>query len=333
MGGLFASASWVSLWDYIPHEARPFVVIPWVVGTLAALAVPYVVNRKKIFVKEWAVLNHMDSTQGGGRSPATFLKSTPPEGMGPESAAAWDEEQRKVLKEWAHKFKVLPPEPGISKHWLRALAVTAVAAAGTALWAGEERAPRLMEAFNFTAPPVAPAPLDIKAWIAPPKGFKGLTAQYISEGGEIKPVHKNSRLHVTIVGNKPKITLNGQEVPLTGSMAPGEQGQITYQYTPVELGEGAQEIFIEGGPRWAFTVTPDHAPSIAITGAGLDPATQTLKLECAKHDDFGIKSGRLVLEVPGAAPGENVLPSAKLPSVSLPGPAFCADAPAPVPQQ
>lgn len=332
MTGLFASASWASVWDYVPHEARPFVLAAWAAATIAS---PLLIKGKSVFVRERDALRFIDDTQGKGATPATALKSTPPKDNTPEGTIAWNRQQQKLLEKWAPVIQGHKPAPVFSRHWLRGLAAASVAAMGTAFWAGEERVPRLLEAFNFTAPPTAPVPLDIKAWIAPPKGIKGFAKQTLAEGVNPDTVHKKSRLHIMVVGKQPKITLNGREIPLGETLAPGEQGQITYQYAPVELDEGMQEIAVEGGPRWQVAVNPDNPPSVVIKGAGLDPETgETLKLSCSKHDDYGIKGGRIILEIPGVTPPQpapDVLPSAKLPSIALSGASFCPDAPAPQP--
>lgn len=321
LGGLFISASWFDIWAHIPHQARPYVLAGYAIATLAS---PLLVRGKSVFVREKDALRHLDQQAGQGRAhPASALRSRAPDGAPPDSLRLWDRQQDKLLQEWVPQFRAHKPEPDLSRQWLYALAASALVACGAGLAAGDQRLPRLMAAFDFKAPPAIIPPPDVKAWISPPKGFKGLNAQYLEEGRALESVHKSSILYVSVIGSHPKVTLNGHILePLPA--AAGESKQATTQYKPVELAEGRNEIIVEGGPRWNVIVTPDNAPIAAIRGGVADSESGSLVLKCDKGDDFGITGGRVILSLPGAATDQsNVLPSARLPGLSLPGQTFC----------
>lgn len=334
MTGLFASASWLDVWAQIPHQARPVVLAAWAVATAAS---PLLMKGKKWIVRERDAVKFMDDQAGAGY-PASTLTSKPPANLTPESRALWDAQQAKTLLEYVPGLRAHRPDPQVGRLWLNSICGVALATLVTAGVAGDQRMPRLYEAFNFTAPAVPEAPLDISAYVTPPKGFPGLKPQYITDAPGDLAAHKNSVLHISVIGKQPVITLNGAPVTLEKELSSDESAKVTYQYKPILLGAGRQEVKIAGGPSWVIDVAPDNAPDIRLNGAGTSAENpESLAITaCDMRDDHGIAGGRIVFEMPWvefpagdpAAPAKPELPpSAALPQITLPGGAFCDPAP------
>jgi hypothetical protein len=329
MTGLFASASWVDIWTHIPHQARPYVLASYALLTLAS---PLLTRGKSVIVRKKDALRHLDREAGAENAfPATALRAHAPAGVPPDSLQAWNHQQDKLLQKWVPQLRAHKPAPDIARQWVYALAASTLAVLGTGLAAGDQRIPRLMEALNSTAPPVVLPPPDVKAWVAPPKGFKGLAAQYLEEGKALEPAHKKSILYVTVLGSQPNVTLNGRVIEPLRTSAADKGGQATTQYAPTELGEGVNEVSVAGGPVWKIDVSPDNAPVASIDAAGIAAGEDgTLALKCTKADDFGVTGGKVVLSLPGGAADQTgVLPAARLPGLTLPGQGFCDTPPAP----
>lgn len=339
MSGAFLGASWLDIWTNIPHETRPYVLAGYLLATAAS---PLLIKGKNILVSRKEALRHLDNQVGSGQVgsgkeyPASALGAHAPGDLPPASQVAWDLQQEKLLKKWVPGFRAHRPSPSVPRYWAYALAASAALALGGGLAAGDQRLPRLQEAFNFTAPPVIPPPPDVRAWITPPKGFKGEKAQYLKQGQELAPVHLKSILNITAVGSRPRITLNGQEIEAGKTLVSSEGGVVTHQYLPLELAEGYNELRVEGGPSWVIDVTPDAAPKIRIDGADLGTGEESgLVLKCAASDDYGISGGTIILSLPEngaetASELNQVPPVARLPGLALPGGHFCEDmAPAP----
>ncbi|HRQ61975.1 MAG TPA: DUF4175 family protein, partial [Alphaproteobacteria bacterium] len=207
MTGLFATASWLDVWAQIPHQARLPVLITWGLATLAS---PLLMKGQWI-VREREAVKLLDAQAKRG-SPASTLTSTPPANLSPESRALWDAQQEKTLAEYAPNAQAHRPDPRIGSFWWNALRGMALATALTAVVAGDQRLPRLYEAFNFKAPAVPEAPLNYSIYVIPPK-VPGLKPQYITDETRDLAAHKNSVLHISVIGKQPAITING--VPLT----------------------------------------------------------------------------------------------------------------------
>lgn len=328
MAGLFASASWLEVWDYIPHQARPYVLAGYIALTIAS---PLLARGKSVFVREKDALKLLDEQSGSTSRPATMLKGHAGENITPEALSLWQYQQERLLREWAGKLKGHTPSPEFTKFWTRALLASVLAAFGTGIAAGDQRIPRLLEAFDSTAPAVIIPPPDVKAWIVPPKGVAGLKSAYLGDKGDLTGIHEKSILHITIVGIRPKVTLNGHEIVVGKTIASKEADRITYQYTPTALAEGRNEIVIAGGPAWVVNVTPDHDPVVVIGAAGIDAAKPgVVVLECKASDDHGIAGGQIVLGAPqtvGQVKEQDIPASARLPRIALAGQNFCEPLP------
>lgn len=321
MAGIFASASWVSVWDHVPPQAKPFVLVGYLALTLAS---PLLIKGKSVIVREKDALKHLDEQSGDPGRPATMLRSKAVEGSTPEALGLFKHQQNKLLSRWGRVLQAHKPSPEISKRWSGALAASMLAAFGTGIAAGDQRIPRLLNAFDFTAPIVVPPPPDVKAWITPPKGMKGLKASYLSDKTDVPDIHEKSVLHITVIGTQPVITLNGQPLSVEKTLASKEAGKTTYQYTATELGEGRNTIKVEGGPVWLVEIAPDTDPTITITGAGIESEKPgTIQLKCVAGDDHGLAGGTLVLNPAQGSGGHDIPASAKLPRITLPGSNFC----------
>ncbi|MCD8496617.1 MAG: DUF4175 domain-containing protein [Alphaproteobacteria bacterium] len=323
--GTVLSGTWLfNMWSHLPPGLpRGLAVLGW----LAATAAPFIFTKgKSLFVRKREAIRLMDDMSGNPHRPASALASVPPRDMTPEARALWDKNQKTLLTEALPKLTAHKPDWKVGRSWTYALALSALTAFGSGLWAGNERIPRLMEAFNFTAPPVIPAPLVVKAWVTPPKGF-GLKAEYLQENNTNVSAHEQSTLHISVIGQKPKVTLNGQEIALGDPLVSPETGEITYQYKPTQLGEGQHIIAIAGGPRWEIGVDADNTPLTAIREMGTNKDGNLEIRKCEASDDHKIAGGRIILGVPGRDKKDpkDVLPTARLPAISLPGGDFCGN--------
>lgn len=334
-------ASLLGVWDYIPYDMRPLALA----ATAAAAVVPaFFVKAKSPFtVTRNDALRRLDKKNGDLAMPAQMLNEDF-KSDDPVEQLFWQTYRQKT-REKIEGMKISWPDHRFSPNTTLASMVLATALGVSAIAAGDQAASRLQEAFRFTAPFVPDPPAQILAWITPPDNIAA-ARQHSLPAGEIisernithaaqehialtpatplalSGIHQQSVLHISVIGQKPELRINGQPV-LPESEIIGDDNKTTYTYAYMLRDESYTVVF-KNGPSWHMEITPDHAPSVTITGAGAGQ-DGALSLRCIAVDDFGIRGGTLTLGVPGARADAKPPEQATFDALPLAGNDLCLD--------
>ena len=329
--GSFVSASWLGLWVHVWSHISP-AYQPAVLGVLAvgALASSFLV-KGDFLTKRADAVQRLDDNLGEKSQPARMIDSHVSNSTDSVEGALWNVHRQGLLQKWNKHFSVGYPRVHITKPMKIATALSAILLVGSAAYAGENRTSYLKQAFNFQAPKVIVPPPVIRAWISPPKGIEK-KKQYISnQGGEEQRTqtnwiaHQNSTLHVIISGTKSDIHLNDKKLlPEKTLVDEEDKNKVTYEYKPIVLNAGEHKIRFSHGPVWTFSIPKDLPPKISLKGVGT-PENQpnALSFECLASDDEGVKKGMVDLSPLGDNKKIPLLPSARLPKITVPGSRFC----------
>lgn len=270
------------------------------------------------------------------------------ENASPITKIFWEEHLKKTRQK-IKDLRVSWPEVKLSSNAKLAGMVLATALGASFIAAGEKTPDRLMEPFRFTAPVVPEPPAQVMAWVTPPKGIPSAKPQSLPEGSvhpvspqeqngtadtpfisvppvdaaiDISGVHQQSTLHISVIGAKAEITMNGQGLTPVEEII-GNDTKITYIYAAPLIEENTVVTF-SGGPVWNISVTQDRAPEIIITGAA-QKEDGTLEMRCIAEDDFGIIQGDIMFTVPGAHPDAEPPEQAVIGHIPLNGSSLCME--------
>ncbi len=329
-GGIFLSASWAGLWQPLPPEARMAGALTFAAAFLAS---PFLMKTKSLHVTKKDALKRLDGHIGDPARPAQTLADNVAVASPPVAHALWRAHLEGVWDKWAGQFKAGRPRSDVPRrdpYNIRYAILLCTML--TAAVAGEYRAERLTEAFNWAAPVTVVAPLKVKAWVMPPENIQTpplylteKTQDYTQGGGKLL-AHQTSTLTILTFGEETEIFVNGAKVPVQKTiLSDGDsQEKSTFQYE-IQLTEKDTIVAIKKGPQWHFEVAPDTAPTVRINSIDTpekDPGR--LEVTCIAKDDYGIHEGVLIIERSGAVdPESRPLPSGKLPIFPLSGRDFC----------
>jgi len=279
IGGAFLTASWLGLWHVLPLEAK---IIGVVAFAAAAAISPLIVKSGSLLVSRKDAAKRIDELSGDHTRPARTLNdklgSAGPKD--PQAEAIWTLHLSRIWDKWAGRLQAGSPKPDLNKRDRYKLRyIVPVCVALSAVVAGEQRNDRLAEAFDWTAPVVPVAPLEVRAWVTPPTNIQtapiylrtNASAPAPATDGTDNPanaglaVHKQSVLTVVVNGGTTRVLVNGEEVPVHRIIRTRGQteAEASIQYEAV-LREGDVTVVVENGPTWSFTVAPDNSPAVAI---------------------------------------------------------------------
>ncbi len=319
------TAAFAGVFEYIPHEMRPYALG---LAVLAALAPqPFIKAANPFKISRSDARHKLDEISGDPNKPATMIADNIHENVSSRTKQWWENSQLQLLSEKLPLLKPSRPHSGLSAP-IKAAALSAAMALGVSgLIAGDERMNRLQEAFNFTAPIIPEPPPQIVAWITPPDTIQKAPSFTISDGktapsatATLEDIHPQSVLNMSVYGGNPVITLNGEPLVPAQEMQ-NEAGEPTYRYTITLTGDD-YAIAIENGPVWNLQLREDNPPSFEITGMDKG-AGPNLTARCKAQDDYGIQTGQMVLSVPGARAGAEPPNQTLLPQIDLSGPEMC----------
>lgn len=325
-GGLFLSTSWFGLWGAAPPAAR-------MAGTLgfaaAFLAAPFLTRTGSLHVTRKEAVQRLDRNAGDDQHPARTLDDQLAAGNAAEAEKIWDLHVKDVLRQWGGRFRAGMPRPDVNRFDAFRLryAVLACTLISAAL-AGEQRWPRLAEAFNWNAPPepvpvIVKAPLRLKAVVTPPDNINvkplSLTEETNDDrtGGKKLVAHQNSILTILTIGESPAIMLNGEAVPVKRTISDGKGG-TNYEYA-VQLDRHDSFVSIADGPQWHFEVTPDLAPEVDLKAIRpVEKMPGALEVFYVPKDDQGVMGGEIRIITPKSRPEAKPLPGVRLPVIAVP---------------
>jgi len=244
-----------------------------------------------------------DRLASGGEDPATRL--------------VWRLHKEQLLGHLS-RLRIRPPHPGLAARdplALRALLLLLLVAA--VAMAGEDYRGRLASAFSprlAAATPAPPPSLDI--WINPP-GYTAVPPLLLSAAqgtgpgaaedapGEAIPVPVGSRVLAQVNGGPvaPLLGLGAEQLAFEAVTRDAWRIEAT-----IEAGD--RLTVMQGGDTlgaWQLALLPDEMPVIEFDAPPAETARNTLRLEYAASDDYGlVEVGALIhrLDDPEAAPIE-----------------------------
>jgi hypothetical protein len=280
VSSLFLSASWLGLWDVVPPHLRASGVGLFATA-LAATAVPLLATR---WPSRREALSRLDANTGLPHRPATQF--------GDRLAAAQTQEQtadiwdayRGRLEKTVGGFRAGAPDLHLTTkkdpYALRfAAAVLLVAASFAVANHTSTVENRIADAFDWQEKIPAATPTPVTAWVTPP----GYTQQPVNIFSKSEAPQQTDRRDFTVPAGS-TLTVNVYEDPQATVTVDGEAQDLKSTGTPlpgvtqhVYTLNGNANIYIQGRGHtsltWRFNVTPDGAPSVAITGQpAVDPA-------------------------------------------------------------
>lgn len=286
--GLFLALSWAGLWLALPFLAR---AIGLVVFAGVAIAALFPLVRFRWPSREEA-LSRLDRGSGIRHRPATTLTDTLTS-QDPVAKALWQAQRERTLAS-LKRIRAGLPRPRLALHdpWaLRALVMVMLVA--TFFAAGNERAMRLGAAFDWNGV-LAPTNVRVDAWVTPPLytgkppvilSAANKEAAALPAGGPLA-VPAGSTLIVRSSGGSLDVVVSGglKEVAPTEATPKG-----TNEKHFAITGDGTAHVRAPAGqPQWAFAVTPDRAPTIALAKDPERQARGALQLSYKIEDDYGV---------------------------------------------
>jgi uncharacterized protein (TIGR02302 family) len=287
VGGLFLVVSWAGLWLALPSLARVAGLCLFAALALAALF-PLLKFR---WPSREAALSRLDRGTGIRHRPATALTDTLAT-QDPVALALWQAQRERTLAS-IKRIRAGLPSPRLTIHdpWaLRAL--VAVMMVATFVAAGEERAARVVAAFDWQGV-LSPANVRVDAWVTPPV-YTGRPPVILSaankdaaapDAGPL-PVPAGSTLIVRSSGGSLDVVVGGG---LTEA-APAEQApKGTNEKHFTIAADGTAHVRAPSGqPQWKFSAVADRAPTIALVKDPERQARGSLQMSYKLEDDYGI---------------------------------------------
>ncbi|MCK1743585.1 TIGR02302 family protein [Bradyrhizobium sp. 139] len=298
--GLFLVVSWAGLWLALPSIVRAIGLVVFAGIAIAAL-VPLIRFR---WPGRDEALSRLDRGSGIRHRPATTLTDTL-SSRDPVALALWQAQRERTLAS-LKRIRAGLPHPRLVLHdpWaLRALVMVMLVA--TFFAAGDERAMRLGAAFDWNGV-LAPTNVRVDAWVTPPL-YTGKPPVILSAANKEAAALPASGPLAVPAGSTLIVRSSGGSLDVATSgglkeVAPTEaapKGTNEKHFTIA--GDGSAHVRAPSGqPQWAFTATPDRAPTIALAKDPERQAYGALQLSYKIEDDYGV-TGAAAQFVPRAA--------------------------------
>ncbi len=286
--GLFLVVSWAGLWLALPLVARAIGLVIFAGIAIVALS-PLIGFR---WPSRTEALSRLDRGSGIRHRPATTLTDTLTS-RDPVAQALWQAQRERTLAS-LKRIRAGLPHPRLALHdpWaLRALVMVLLVA--TFFAAGDERAMRLGAAFDWNGV-LAPTNVRVDAWVTPPlyTGKPPIILSAANKEAAALPasgplaVPAGSTLIVRSSGGSLDVVTSGglKEVAPTEATPKG-----TNEKHFAITGDGTAHVRAPSGqPQWAFTATPDRAPTITLAKDPERQARGALQLSYKIEDDYGV---------------------------------------------
>jgi uncharacterized protein (TIGR02302 family) len=304
VAGLFLAASWAGLWLAVPFVGR---IIGLVLFAALALVALYPALKFRWPSRDDA-LARLDRNTGLKHRPATALTDTLAS-SDPVAQALWRAQRERTLAA-LQGIRAGLPMPRLPQHdpWgLRAL--VAVLLVATFFAAGEERGSRVAAAFDWNGALAAPN-VRVDAWVTPPVYtnkppiiLSAANKDLAASSEAALPVPAGSTLLVRSSGGNLDVAVTGGIVEANAEgAAPTGTSERHFKIT----GDGTAHVRAPSGqPQWAFKVTTDHPPSIALAKEPERQARGSLQLSYKLEDDYGVTEAHAQVAVAPAAADQN----------------------------
>jgi uncharacterized protein (TIGR02302 family) len=310
LAGLFLIVSLLGLWTVLPFGLHVAVLGAFGLAALAAL----VFTARTHFPTHDEAVRRIERVSGVPHRPASSYEDTiTANADDPRTNAIWQAHRARLAAALA-RLRVGKPHPRADRAdpiALRALLILGVVA--LAALVGDGAADRMASAFRFDRmAALAEARLD--AWVTPPSytgrpplmladGSRGPAAAAVEE--KLVEVPERSMLIVRTSGRglgtlslevmsegATETEIVEPQEPEAGKNAARAGAEISEMR--FELKKSAEVRVLASGAelaRWAFYVTPDEAPKIALTKEPARTRRGSLRLDYSMEDDYGIVSG------------------------------------------
>ena len=309
VAGLFLLVSLLGLWPLLPEPVHIGVLAAF--AAAAAAAVIYAARVR--FPGHDEAVRRIERVSGVPHRPASSYEDTiTANADDPRTSAIW-QAHRERLAAALSRLRVGNPHPRTDRAdpiALRALLLLGVFA--VAALVGDSASDRLRSAFRFqSGAALAAARLD--AWVTPPS-YTGRPPVMLADGARGNAVAPTSDrvievpersilivrtsgsglgklgLEVLSEGIEGKKTTVEPQVPEAGKTS-GSRSEISE--LKFELRKSAEIRVLASGAelaRWVFSVTPDNAPTIALSKDPERTRRGSLKLTYTVEDDYGVVS-------------------------------------------
>lgn len=221
------------------------------------------------------------------------------------SAALWREHQRRMATrvDGVHGAHARTDIPARDPYALRAAVVLVLVTAFA--WSFGSSGGSIRDAFrSHQVAEVVPPRID--AWITPP-AYTGMAPLFLTSGQNAErtafTVPEGSLAVVRIAGGTGGETVTWPEpqTPLATTAEEGQAQPASSRRFEVTL-EASGRLEISGGGLetlrdWAFTVTPDDAPTIAFEGDPVRAANGAMTLNYVAQDDYRVTKARGLIEL------------------------------------
>ena len=336
---VFLILSWIGAFEALEPGWRMALTL----GFGAAFAYFCLPLTRLRFPARAEIERRLDRTSRDFPRPLATLADAPAGTPDAFTAALWEVHRRRAEKASA-ALNASSADPRLrdkDRYALRAGVLLALIA--SAFVAGDQRAPRIAQAFDWSTPRVPPAPPRLDAWIDPPAYtgrppiFLSGTAGTPSDEVIRAPVGATLTVRSTtprVEGKEPaaaKIELSdaaGLEAPKTDPAAPVERKQAGVALERrIIRADSAVKVLRDGREvaQYRFAVIPDLAPKVTlkeVKAESASPERQTpggIRASYLLEDDYGIAKAELIIEraadKPGAKPTRTLFPP---PAASIP---------------
>ncbi len=322
--GVFLTASWAGLWQYVTPSVKMTGVALFAAGLTAAIA-PL---RKVRFPGRDEALARLDRNTGlPDRLAATYDDIPDDKDMDRESRVVWDIQRSRIQKK-VGRFKVGGPKSTLKERDPYNLRYALALAAGLSFCMAAsqgESVDRLTSAFDWKLETMTNT-AKIDAWITPPD-YAGQEQVPLSsrEGGPValdSDVSVPAGSTVTLRVHEPNasVTVQGGATPVEEACRTVTQDGATSCEFKLASNTGIT-VNRRGEGRsvtWTINVTPDRPPVISVNSEadeqeGKERVTYTVK------DEFGAEiSGTRIKPAEPADPEAKPLPVYNLPKMTLP---------------
>jgi len=221
-----------------------------------------------------------------------------PAGDDPAGAALWRAHQARAAAALA-KLTVRLPHPGLARRDPRALrAALGLGLLAALVLAGGDAPARLYRAVvpEFDRPPPPPA-LRLEAWVTPP-AYTGAAPVFLPARDGAATVPAGSRLQVAVTGGRlatpPELRLGEAATPFRALDAASftVEADLSADTAATVRRDGAALV------RWALTILPDAAPTIAFTEPPARAARGlNTRLPWRASDDWGLAAASAELRL------------------------------------
>lgn len=328
---IFAILAWFGLFRLMPEWLR--------LGTLGLFALAIVGSLVPLSRFRWPErpeIDHRIEAENRLEHEPLAAQSDRLAGSGDPFAEALWREHRRRMADRLHDLEPSLPHTSVPRHdpWALRAVVVLLLVVGFA-FSGGPLGGRLGDAFVPRGSGTS-IPARVDAWVTPP-GYTGrppvfLTAE-ANSGDTAFTVPGGSKLTVHMIGGSgeerlQQTNLDGDVIAIeptktgeaqTASASAQEQRSVDFEYALER--DGSIELHDAGRllGRWAFTVLPDHPPTIAFTADPTYALNGTLELAYRAEDDYGITGARAeIVPIEKTGPGTHPLYEAPKAPLVLP---------------